>query len=113
MTALNEQHLQPCNEHCSVLSQKEALKLLSQLCGWRIDKQTDVDQLKKVYKFKTFNSAMVFATKIADIADNENHHPCICIEWGQTSVSWWTHSISGLFVNDFIMAAKCDSIYDG
>lgn len=112
MPALIEQHIQPCNKLSIALSQQESIQLLSQLSGWSIDKQTEINQLKKAYKFKTFNAAMVFANKVSELADTADHHPCICIEWGRATVSWWTHTISGLFINDFIMAAKCDNAYE-
>jgi hypothetical protein len=31
-------------------------------------------------------------------------------EWGKVTVCWWSHKIKGLHVNDFIMAAKTDSL---
>ena len=113
MSALIDLSLQPCNKLSSALSQQESLNFLNQLSGWTIDNHTEIKQLKKVYIFKTFNSAMNFANKISVLADTEDHHPCLCIEWGKTTVSWWTHTLSGLFINDFIMAAKCDGIYEG
>ncbi len=45
------------------------------------------------------------------LAEEEGHHPIILIEWGQVTVTWWTHKIKGLHRNDFIMAAKTDELY--
>ena len=36
--------------------------------------------------------------------------PALLTEWGLTTVTWWTHKIKGLHVNDFIMAAKTDEL---
>lgn len=110
MPALIEQALQPCNSLSSTLSQEESKQLLSQLSGWSIEIENEIERIKKVYKFKNFSSAVIFANKISELADTADHHPCICIEWGKATVTWWTHDISGLFINDFIMAAKCDGI---
>jgi 4a-hydroxytetrahydrobiopterin dehydratase len=32
-------------------------------------------------------------------------------EWGKVTVTWFTHSISGLHHNDFVMAAKTSQAY--
>jgi pterin-4a-carbinolamine dehydratase len=55
-----------------------------------------------------FTAALALTNRIAVIAELENHHPAIVTEWGRVTVSWWTHAIAGLHVNDFIMAARTD-----
>jgi 4a-hydroxytetrahydrobiopterin dehydratase len=30
------------------------------------------------------------------------------VEYGAVTVTWWTHAIGGLHLNDLIMAAKTD-----
>ena len=47
----------------------------------------------------------------SEIAEQEDHHPRIVTEWGRVAVQWWTHVISGLHRNDFIMAAKTDELF--
>jgi len=47
------------------------------------------------------------------LADAEDHHPTLLVEWGRVTVSWWTHSLGGLHRNDFVMAARTDRILDG
>ena len=49
-----------------------------------------------------------FTNKIAELAEEEDHHPAILLEWGRVEVTWWTHKIGGLHKNDFIAAAKTD-----
>ena len=46
------------------------------------------------------------------MAEDEGHHPAILTEWGKVTVTWWSHKIKGLHVNDFIMCAKCDSAHN-
>ena len=55
---------------------------------------------------------MAFSNKLADLAEEEFHHPGIFTEWGKVTVTWWSHSIKGLHKNDFIMAAKTDQLLD-
>ena len=44
------------------------------------------------------------------MADREDHHPTIILEWGKVTVFWWSHKIKGLHKNDFICAAKTDQL---
>ena len=54
---------------------------------------------------------MCIRDRVAVLADNEDHHPTITLEWGKVSVLWWSHKIKGLHRNDFICAAKTDNLY--
>lgn len=67
-------------------------------------------KIKKLFKFKDFKEAMVFVNKIADLAENENHHSDIAIHYNKVDITTWTHAIGGLSENDFILAAKIDKI---
>ena len=111
MTALTDQPIATCNKDSLALSTVEINKLLEELNDWTLNSRESTLQIIKYYKFKDFISAMTFANEITDLAEEENHHPCICIEWGQVNLSWWTHSLKGLFINDFIMAARSDKAY--
>ncbi|MCH9031244.1 MAG: 4a-hydroxytetrahydrobiopterin dehydratase, partial [candidate division Zixibacteria bacterium] len=53
----------------------------------------------------------VFTNKDGEVAAAEGHHPTLETAWGKVTVIWWTHKIKSLHQNDFIMAAKTDSIY--
>jgi len=108
MTALADRPLETCNKNSSALSDSDIQSLLNELKGWKVDSNSDLEQIFKIYTFRDFVTAQVFANVIADLAEQENHHPRICLEWGKVTLSWWTHSVSGLFINDFIMAARCD-----
>jgi 4a-hydroxytetrahydrobiopterin dehydratase len=58
-----------------------------------------------------FRQAMVFANKVADIAEAQSHHPDLSIAWGKCKVEVWTHKIRGLTESDFYFAAKADRAY--
>ncbi len=67
-------------------------------------------RLERKFKFKDFKEAMVFVNKVAIVAEEEQHHPDIKIFYNLVTITLWTHAISGLSENDFIMAAKIDQI---
>ncbi len=68
------------------------------------------DEIKKDFKFKNFKEAMGFVNKVADIAESEGHHPDIYIFYNKVNLTLWTHEAKGLTDNDFIMAAKINSL---
>ncbi len=104
---LAEKKCVPCEGGVPPLSSIEREKLLQELTGWQIEAEK---KLAKVFKFSDFKSAMDFATKIAAVADKENHHPDLFVKGGELKVELWTHAISGLSENDFILASKIDAI---
>ena len=63
------------------------------------------------FSFQQFRrSPELFTNRVGGLAEAEGHHPAILTEWGQVTVTLWTHAIQGLHRNDFIMAAKIDSL---
>ncbi|GLT20066.1 putative pterin-4-alpha-carbinolamine dehydratase [Vibrio zhanjiangensis] len=107
---LNELRCEACSPESIALTSEEQRLLLTELDNWQIVVRNDIPQLEKVYKFKNFQLAWDFSNKIAQLAEDEFHHPSILLEWGKVTVTWWSHAIKGLHRNDFICAAKCDRL---
>lgn len=80
--------------------------------GWKVAEKDGIRRLEKSFEFKDFGEALAFANRVGNIAEQDGHHPDILIEWGRATVAWWTHKISGLHKNDFIMAFKTDQLLD-
>ena len=107
-TALLDKTCTPCQGSVPPLAADIAHKLLLELGErWIIN---DLGQIYKEYKFNNFMEAMAFANRVAEIAEKENHHPDLEIAWGKCAIKIWTHKISGLTGNDFILAAKINSL---
>ena len=70
-----------------------------------------IEQLTCAFAFKDYLSGLDFLKKVALLAEEEDHHPEIVLEWGKVTVSWWSHKIRGLHKNDFIAAAKTDALF--
>lgn len=86
---------------------------LAELPDWRLIEQDGEPQLQRAFRFRNFAEALAFTNQVAELAEQENHHPAILLEWGKVTVRWWTHKIGGLHRNDFIMAARTDALYSG
>ena len=75
--------------------------------------QIDGAEIHREFSFKTFNAAFGLATRIALLAESQNHHPELDVAWGRLVVRLTTHSVGGLSRNDFIMAARIDRLAGG
>ena len=86
----------------------QPLRLIPDAYSWANCKLKLNSKTKKVYDPN--NESLDFSNKVADLAESEDHHPKIVLEYGSVEVSWWSHKIKGLHKNDFICAAKTDLI---
>jgi len=111
MTDLHQMKCVACRGGDPSLTDAEIADLLPHVPQWQIVTQDNILRLQRVIKFKNYAQALEFTNKIAAIAEEEDHHPLIVLEWGRVTVQWWTHVVKGLHKNDFIMAAKTDEIY--
>ena len=83
-----------------------------QIPDWEVVERDDIPRLERVFKFKNFVQALDFTNKVGELAEEEDHHPALLTEWGRVTVTFWTHKIKGLHLNDFIAAAKTDQLYN-
>ena len=102
--------------HCVSLRGAKALeaseieRYRQQMPDWEIITQDGEQRLKRVFKFKSFSEALAFTNRVGQIAEQHDHHPALLTEWGLVTVFWWTHTVHGLHLNDFIMAARTDPL---
>lgn len=66
--------------------------------------------LQRGYRFKDFREAMAFANRLAEAAEDANHHPDITISWNAVTVRWWTHVKQAITQKDVEMARKTDEL---
>ena len=53
-------------------------------------------KLEKTFSFKDFNESMEFVNKVAKIADKQNHHPDIKIQYNKVVISITDHEKGGV-----------------
>jgi 4a-hydroxytetrahydrobiopterin dehydratase len=103
---LQEQKCVPCHGGMPPLSHEDAMALHGEITEW-ILRDTAIE---RTFTFKDFKEAIDFVNKVAQIAEQENHHPDIHIYYNKVRIELSTHKIKGLSENDFILAAKINSI---
>ncbi len=111
MEKLAKQAILSYSKHDSPLTEDQTDIYMKVLPDWKIIFQEGIPHLEKSYLFDDFSGAIEFANKIADLAEEANHHPDILISWGTCKINWWTFDYKRLHENDFIMAARTEMLF--
>jgi 4a-hydroxytetrahydrobiopterin dehydratase len=98
----------PCRGGIPALKGSELEALSRQLAdGWRV---VDEHHLEREFTFPDFAKALDFTNRVGAVAEEEGHHPDLCLAWGKVGVKIWTHKVDGLTRSDFVLAAKIDRL---
>ena len=111
MTTLPQQTCTACRGDAVPLTKQEIEAHLKALPEWDLAEADEIPQLVRTYRFDDFAAALAFTNQVGTIAESADHHPAITTEWDSVTVSWWTHKIKGLHLNDCIMAARTDQLF--
>jgi 4a-hydroxytetrahydrobiopterin dehydratase len=69
------------------------------------------DEIFRERRFEDFNEAIAFVNRVAEAAEEANHHPDIFIHgWNKVKLSLTNHSAGGLTEMDFTMAGRFDEL---
>ncbi len=110
MNVLKDQKCEACRVDAPRVTEDEMNRLKVEIPDWSIIEEGGIKKLQRSFAFCDFMDALNFTHRVGIAADHEDHHPRITTEWGEVTVTWWTHKIKGLHQNDFIMAAKTDAL---
>jgi 4a-hydroxytetrahydrobiopterin dehydratase len=66
--------------------------------------------LQRGFRFKDFREAIAFVNRLADAAEEADHHPDIAISWNAVTVRWWTHVKHSITDRDVEMAKRTDEL---
>ncbi|MDE0075752.1 MAG: 4a-hydroxytetrahydrobiopterin dehydratase [Gammaproteobacteria bacterium] len=113
MTELTRQTCEPCRAGAPPASEAEVSAWRPQIPDWEIVERDGIPRLERVFSFPDFVQALSFTNRVGALAEEQGHHPALLTEWGRVTVSWWTHKIRNLHVNDFVMAARTDAAFGG
>ncbi len=111
MTAadLAARHCQPCKQGDPPLSAEQARQLLDSLhTDWNMDAAGK--SITRSCKFGNYYETIAFVNALAWVAHREDHHPDLEVGYNRCVIHFSTHSIGGLSDNDFICAARIDSL---
>jgi 4a-hydroxytetrahydrobiopterin dehydratase len=90
----------------AVLSDSEIREALGRLPGW----QRQGIAIEKTFQFSDFRTAMQFVNRVADAAEQANHHPDIDIRYNKVVMALVSHDAGGVTQRDVRMAERINQI---
>ncbi len=88
-----------------------AADALTQLSGWAAAEGRDA--ITKSFKFKDFNAAFGFMTRVAMKAEKMDHHPEWFHVYNKVDVTLATHDADGVTEKDLKLAQFMDAVAKG
>jgi 4a-hydroxytetrahydrobiopterin dehydratase len=82
---------------------KERMKKVPE---WELEKK----HIERTFEFDDFADAIDFVNSVAEIAEEEEHHPDIDIRYNKVRLVLSTHSKGGLTELDFGLAERIDTL---
>lgn len=99
--------MEACRPDAPALDEQEIGHLLSHVDGWSL---SGAGVLEKRLKFESHYEVMAFVNAVAWVSHRENHHPELVVGYDTCTVRYQTHAIDALSRNDFLCAAKVDTL---
>ena len=96
------------------LSDDEVRSLLKKVPDWKIEHsgERSLFVLSRTFEFESYQRVLRFHEQVGQLAETEQHHPEMTTQYGSVRICWWTHTVGGVHMNDFILAAKCDALFE-
>lgn len=104
---LSERKCVPCTSRTKPLTKARVAALRAEVPGWAL---TRSGRLHRTVRFEDFLSLIEFVNEMADLAEEQQHHPDFKVRWTRLDLEIYTHAVRGLTENDFILAAKIDDL---
>jgi len=77
----------------------------------RLAWEREGDEIVREWRFEDFLEAIAFVNRVADEAEEANHHPDIYVHgWNKVKLSLTNHAAGGLTETDFEMAGRFDRL---
>ncbi|MBI3666285.1 MAG: 4a-hydroxytetrahydrobiopterin dehydratase [Acidobacteria bacterium] len=108
MSELADKRCVPCRGGVPPLKGEALRELAAQVSAWKV---IDEHHIAKTYLFPDFKAGLDFVNRVGAVAEEEGHHPDLCLAWGRVDAKIYTHKIDGLTESDFILAAKIDRVF--
>ena len=95
-----------CRPGAPMLLVSELTQRLHALPGWEyVD-----NRISKTFRFADFYESVAFVNAIAYMANRQDHHPDLSVHYDRVVVSFATHDVGGVTLNDCICAARTEEL---
>ncbi len=92
------------------LTDEERTEVLDTLGDWDYDDARDA--ISRQFLFENFSEAFAFMTRVAMLAEVQDHHPEWSNVWNRVDILLTTHDAGGLSKRDVAMARAIDALVD-
>jgi 4a-hydroxytetrahydrobiopterin dehydratase len=93
-----------------VLSATQIIANLAKLDGWKLHGDGADLAIEKTFTFKNYLRTMAFVNAVAYVAEQQDHHPELLVQYSSCSVRFNTHDVQGITQTDFACAALIDAL---
>jgi len=93
------------------LNAEARARALAELSDWRSVEGRDA--IQKSFRFKDFNQAWAFMSRVAPAAEAMNHHPEWSNVYNRVEIVLTTHDCGGLSERDIQLARKIEALVGG
>jgi 4a-hydroxytetrahydrobiopterin dehydratase len=108
-TELTGKRCIPCEGGIPKLSADQVRDHLAAVPAWKVT--ADGQRIRREWRVMNFVTALDFFNRVGRIAEEEGHHPDLHLSgYRNVAVELSTHAVGGLTENDFILAAKIDTL---
>ena len=92
------------------LSATQVIARLAKLDGWKLHGDGADVAIEKTFLFKNFLRTIAFVNAVAFVAEQQDHHPEMLVQYGSCCVRFNTHDVRGITQTDFACAALVDAL---
>ena len=89
-----------------VLTEDELRAALDDLPGWT----PQDERIVKTFRFRDFAGALDFLNRVAQPAEEQDHHPDVAIHWNELTLTLWTHASGGITRRDVRLAHAIEQL---
>ena len=90
----------------SCLSNSDIQYAISDLNGWEFKNNA----IHKMFTFESYLNSIAFINRLAEIAEENNHHPDMVVGWCKIDVAFTSHDQGGVTTACIDMAKKAESV---
>ena len=90
----------------SCLSNSDIQYAISDLNGWEFKNNA----IHKIFIFESYLNSIAFINRLAEIAEEKNHHPDMVVGWCKIDVAFTSHDQGGVTTACIDMAKKSESV---
>jgi 4a-hydroxytetrahydrobiopterin dehydratase len=89
-----------------LLEPHEVQRELNELDGW----EGNTERVTKTFTFRNFVESVAFVNRIAEVAEELNHHPDIHIHWNKVTLNIWNWEAGGVTDACIRLARRADAV---